>query len=68
MKLFKSILTLLLAALAILAVFGFGWWSHPPEKLAEYAGGGRLILGLTVLASVIGVWSLWAAKDQVTQS
>jgi len=64
MKLIKSILSFFMAALAVLTVWGFFWWGHPPEALAKSADGGRVILVLTLVACLVGLWRLWVPSRE----
>jgi hypothetical protein len=59
MLLVKSLITLMLVWISALSVFGFAWWGHPPEKLASYQDGGRVILVLLVAGCVVGLVRLW---------
>lgn len=59
MNIIRSLISLLIVALIVVSVYGIGWWSAPPDKLANYAMGGRVILGAMVLVGVLGLFRLW---------
>jgi hypothetical protein len=52
--------SLLLAALIVLSVLGWGWSAHAPATWPEVPG--RLILGACALAGALGLWKLWAPE------
>jgi len=57
----RSLITLLIVALASLSVLGLAWWQAPPDPLVHYSIGGFAILGLLLVASAAGLWVLWRA-------
>jgi len=60
MKFIPWFATALLVTVAALSIFGFLWWGQPPDKIADYATGGRVILVLGFAASLFGLWRLWS--------
>lgn len=62
MTLVRTLISLLLVAVAVLSVFGIVWWSNPPEKLAGYETGGQVILAVLVACAAFGLWCLWAPE------
>lgn len=59
MQILKMILSGFLLVLCVMIVLGFLWWGQPPEKLASYATGGRVILAVTFAGCLVGLWELW---------
>lgn len=59
MNIIRGLISLLLVAITVLAGFGIAWWNSPPEKLASYTTGGKAILGVLIVASLVGLWRLW---------
>jgi len=60
MQIVRLLISMFLVVLAVLSVCGFVWWGSPPEPLAGMANGGRLILGLGLVACLVGIWQLWS--------
>lgn len=59
MNLVRLAISLLIALLVVVALLGVLWWQSPPDALASYGVGGRVILGVLALSGLIGLWQLW---------
>jgi hypothetical protein len=59
----RTLISVLIVAIAVLSILGIFWWNSPPEPVASYATGGQVILGILVASSVLGLWRLWAPSD-----
>lgn len=64
MNLIRSLISLLFVTLVVLSVLGIVWWDSPPEPLAGYTSGGKAILGVLIVAGLVGLWRLWAPVDR----
>jgi len=60
MNIIRTLISVLIALLVALSAYGLAWWGHPPEKLAPYATGGRVILAVLIVTGIGGIWRLWA--------
>ena len=61
MNIIRSLISALIVVVVALGVYGLVWWGNPPEKLAPYATGGRVILAILIASGVGGLWRLWSA-------
>ncbi|QDV04645.1 hypothetical protein Poly30_01360 [Planctomycetes bacterium Poly30] len=57
----RSFISLLIALLVIISVYGVLWWENPPAPIANYEFGARVILGALVTSGLVGLWQLWSA-------
>lgn len=56
----RLFISLLILVLAVLSACGIAWWNQPPEKLADSARAGQVILAILILAALAGLARLWA--------
>ncbi len=59
MNLIRSLITVLIVALVVIAVLGISWWEAPPDKLAHYTSAGKFILGILAACGAASLWFLW---------
>lgn len=59
MNTIRLFITVLILALVVVASLGILWWEAPPEALATYQVGGKVILGVLALSGLVGLWQLW---------
>ena len=59
MLLIKGLISVLILWICILAGYGIAWWDSPPEKLASYQTGGKVILVVLIVGSLGGLLRLW---------
>jgi hypothetical protein len=60
MRAIQALISIFILAVAAFSFMGILWWNHPPEKLAHYSGGGKVILGVLIAGCAVGLWRLWA--------
>ncbi|MEZ5979681.1 MAG: hypothetical protein R3F34_15890 [Planctomycetota bacterium] len=68
MNLIRSLISILIVAIVVVSGYGIAWWSSPPAPLADSADGGRLILGLLMAASLLGLVRLWMPPKEKANS
>ncbi|MEZ6002859.1 MAG: hypothetical protein R3F17_04955 [Planctomycetota bacterium] len=61
MNIIRSLITLLILALVIIATLGVFWWETPPAPIANYQLGAKIILGALAASGLFGIWKLWTA-------
>lgn len=66
MNIIRSLISLLVLSIVVLAGFGIVWWNDPPEKLVGYTGGGQAILAILMVLSLIGLVRLWLPPRERT--
>jgi len=59
MLLVKTLISALILWICVLAAYGIAWWGSPPEKLASYETGGKVILVVLIVGSLAGLVRLW---------
>jgi|GEM_PF-4974707 len=64
MLIVRSLISLLIVTIVVLSGFGLVWWNEPPAQLAHYENGGKVILGLLILASLVGLGRLWTPPKE----
>lgn len=64
MNLIRSSISLLLVSVVVLGGLGIVWWNSPPAALQGSANGGRLILGVLIVSSLVGLKVLWTPPDR----
>lgn len=61
MNIVRTLLTLLIVTLVVIATLGVFWWDNPPAPIANYQTGGKVILAVLALTGFFGIWKLWTA-------
>lgn len=59
MNVIRLFISVLIAALVVISALGIVWWQAPPDALATYQLGGKVVLGTLVLVGLLGLWQLW---------